>query len=82
MQHPKLDFQTVQIKMSEQVQDSSDIMDIIQQGAEDTRKMTARCGRASYVSPEHLTQPDPGAVAVTVWLQAVYTALCKDHFSI
>ena len=57
--------------------------DIIQQaakqGAEDTRKMTARCGRASYVSPEHLTQPDPGAVAVGVWLQAVYTALCKDH---
>ena len=28
------------------------------QGAKDTRKMVAHSGRASYVSPELLTQPD------------------------
>lgn len=37
--------------------------------------MVARSGRASYVSPELLTQPDPGAVAVGVWLQAIHKAL-------
>ena len=41
--------------------------------------MTAHSGRASYVSPELLTQPDPGAVAVGVWLQAIYTALSADQ---
>ena len=41
--------------------------------------MAARAGRASYVSPELLTQPDPGAVAVGVWLQAVYEALYKNQ---
>jgi len=51
---------------------------VANQGAEATRKMKARSGRASYVSPELLTQPDPGAIAVGVWLQAVYTALSKN----
>ena len=37
--------------------------------------MTAKAGRASYVSSEHLTQPDPGAVAVTVVLEAVENSL-------
>lgn len=46
------------------------------QGAENTRNMAARSGRASYVSRELLIQPDPGAVAVGVWLQAIYSALC------
>ena len=37
--------------------------------------MTARSGRASYVSHELLTQPDPGATAVGIWLQAILSAL-------
>jgi len=37
--------------------------------------MTAKSGRASYVSKEHLTQPDPGAVAVTVVLEGVEKSL-------
>ena len=51
-------------------------MQAAKQGAEATRKMAARSGRASHVSPKLLTKPDPGAVAVGVWLQAVYSALC------
>ncbi|NP_001070098.1 triokinase/FMN cyclase [Danio rerio] len=44
-------------------------------GAESTRNLTARAGRASYVASEHLTQPDPGAVAVAAILRAVLDAL-------
>lgn len=55
------------------------LLQAAQQGAEATKKMAARSGRASYVSPELLTQPDPGAVAVGVWLQAIYAALSTDQ---
>uniref|UniRef100_A0A672JYY9 Triokinase/FMN cyclase n=1 Tax=Sinocyclocheilus grahami TaxID=75366 RepID=A0A672JYY9_SINGR len=44
-------------------------------GAESTRNLTARAGRASYVASQHLTQPDPGAVAVTAILKAILNAL-------
>lgn len=44
-------------------------------GAESTRNLTARAGRASYVASEHLTQPDPGAVAVAAILKAILSAL-------
>ncbi|XP_055053504.1 triokinase/FMN cyclase [Misgurnus anguillicaudatus] len=44
-------------------------------GAESTRSLAARAGRASYVSSEHLTQPDPGAMAVALILKAVLNAL-------
>uniref|UniRef100_A0A673HN95 Triokinase/FMN cyclase n=1 Tax=Sinocyclocheilus rhinocerous TaxID=307959 RepID=A0A673HN95_9TELE len=44
-------------------------------GAEATRNLTARAGRASYVASEHLTQPDPGAVAVAAILKAILNAL-------
>lgn len=40
-------------------------------GAAATREMTARAGRASYVSQELLTGEDPGAVAVSIWFEAV-----------
>ena len=44
-------------------------------GAEATIKMKAKAGRASYVHVSQLTQKDPGAEAVAVWLEAVYDKL-------
>ncbi|KAK7492352.1 hypothetical protein BaRGS_00016449 [Batillaria attramentaria] len=46
-----------------------------QASAEETAKMKAEAGRASYVSADLLTQPDPGAVAVSVWMKAVLDKL-------
>ena len=40
-------------------------------GAQDTVAMTAQAGRASYVSRDQLTQRDPGAQAVAVWINAL-----------
>ena len=48
-----------------------------ERAAQATAGMKARAGRASYVSSEHLTNPDPGAHAVAVWMRAVYEA-CKS----
>ncbi|XP_070181470.1 triokinase/FMN cyclase-like isoform X2 [Littorina saxatilis] len=45
-----------------------------EKGAESTREMKARAGRASYVSTSLLQQPDAGAVGVATWLRAAYTA--------
>lgn len=44
-------------------------------GAEATRNLTARTGRASYIATERVTQPDPGAVAVAAILRAVVESL-------
>ncbi|XP_059210699.1 triokinase/FMN cyclase [Centropristis striata] len=44
-------------------------------GAESTRDLTARAGRASYIAAERLTLPDPGAVAVAAILRAVLESL-------
>jgi dihydroxyacetone kinase len=44
-------------------------------GAEATRNMDAKSGRASYVDKKHLTQPDPGAMAVTFIFEAVSNSL-------
>ncbi|XP_076828502.1 triokinase/FMN cyclase [Brachyhypopomus gauderio] len=44
-------------------------------GAESTRDLIARAGRASYVASERLTQPDPGAVAVAAVLRTVFEVL-------
>nr|XP_022334864.1 triokinase/FMN cyclase-like isoform X2 [Crassostrea virginica] len=43
--------------------------------ANSTASMKAQAGRASYVSAERLKNPDPGAVAVTLWLQAILEIL-------
>lgn len=40
-----------------------------------TATMPAKAGRASYVNAALITQPDPGAYAVTVWLRAAYEAI-------
>ncbi|KAL4238556.1 hypothetical protein ACF0H5_003263 [Mactra antiquata] len=39
--------------------------------AEGTKDMKAHAGRASYVNSDLLTKPDPGAMAVAMWLKAV-----------
>lgn len=44
-------------------------------GAVATTEMEARAGRASYVNRSQLTQPDPGAHAVGVWLAAIHKHL-------
>ena len=36
-----------------------------------TQTMRAQAGRASYVSPDRLQNPDPGAKAVALWLRAI-----------
>ncbi|XP_011445175.3 triokinase/FMN cyclase [Magallana gigas] len=45
--------------------------------AKATASMKAHAGRASYVSAERLKNPDPGAVAVTIWLKAILEVLQK-----
>lgn len=44
-------------------------------GAESTRDLTAKAGRASYIAAERVTLPDPGAVAVAAILRAVLESL-------
>ncbi|XP_047448228.1 triokinase/FMN cyclase [Mugil cephalus] len=44
-------------------------------GAEGTRNLTARAGRASYIAADRVTLPDPGAVAVAAILKSVMEVL-------
>lgn len=44
-------------------------------GSEATKDMTAKAGRASYISSAQLTRPDPGAVACAAILKCILTAL-------
>ena len=44
-------------------------------GAQKTVEMTAKAGRSSYVKAGDLKVPDPGAVAVSLWLRAAAEAL-------
>jgi dihydroxyacetone kinase len=44
-------------------------------GAQATAQMVPRRGRSSYLGNRALGHPDPGAVAVTVWLRAVVSAI-------
>ena len=47
-------------------------------GADDTKSMTAKAGRSSYVNPEVLKEtPDPGAIAAATWIQAIADALSE-----
>ncbi|CAC5363909.1 DAK [Mytilus coruscus] len=48
-----------------------------EEGAKSTATMKARAGRSSYVSQDRLKNPDPGAMAVTIWLSAVLDILSK-----
>ncbi|XP_061664077.1 triokinase/FMN cyclase isoform X2 [Syngnathoides biaculeatus] len=48
-------------------------------GADSTRGLAAKAGRASYVAAERLTLPDPGAEAVAAIFGAVSEALEEPH---
>lgn len=45
------------------------------EGAKNTAKMQAQAGRASYIGSASLSEPDPGAVGVVLWLKAIGTAV-------
>jgi dihydroxyacetone kinase len=49
-------------------------VDEAQRGAEATARMKPRLGRSSYLQDRVLGHPDPGAVAVAIWLRAVADA--------
>jgi dihydroxyacetone kinase len=46
--------------------------------AESTTGMLPRKGRSSYLGERALGYPDPGAVAVAIWLRAVANALTRS----
>ncbi|KAL1439491.1 hypothetical protein MTO96_010179 [Rhipicephalus appendiculatus] len=47
-----------------------------------TKTMRAKAGRASYVNPEMLKNPDPGARAVEIWMsRAVHVLLAEPDVS-
>lgn len=46
-----------------------------QRGAEATAQMKPRLGRSSYLQDRVLGHPDPGAIAVAIWLRAVADAV-------
>jgi dihydroxyacetone kinase len=46
-----------------------------ERGAESTARMKPRRGRSSYLGERALGHPDPGAVAVAIWLRAVTSTL-------
>ncbi|XP_045447778.1 triokinase/FMN cyclase-like [Melitaea cinxia] len=55
------------------------INEAAQKGAENTAKMEARAGRASYVSSEHLQGEDAGARGVAIWLEAALSTVTGHH---
>ena len=44
-------------------------------GAEATKKMKAKAGRASYVAADKVTKVDPGAAAVAAWFGQIADTL-------
>lgn len=46
---------------------------------ESTKNMQAKAGRASYVSRDLLTKPDPGAVGTTLWLRAILESISEKN---
>lgn len=46
---------------------------------ESTKNMQAKAGRASYVSSDLLTKPDPGAVGTTLWLRAILESISEKN---
>jgi triose/dihydroxyacetone kinase / FAD-AMP lyase (cyclizing) len=49
----------------------NDAVNAAHKGAEETATMTPRAGRASYLGARAIGVPDGGAVAVTIWLDAL-----------
>jgi dihydroxyacetone kinase len=46
-------------------------------GAQATANMHPRRGRSSYIGSRALGTPDPGAIAVSIWLRAVESSLTR-----
>ncbi len=57
-------------------------VDEAQRGAEATTQMKPRLGRSSYLQDRVLGHPDPGAIAVAIWLRAVTTVLAGTLTSV
>src|SRR5262249_229521 len=53
----------------------SEAVAVAARAAQATASMTPRRGRSSYLGDRALGHPDPGAVAVATWLQAVSKSL-------
>jgi len=65
-----------QVRAGSQVNDALlAAFEVAKRGAQNTANMTARRGRSSYLGARVMGTPDPGAVAVIVWLRAVVGAL-------
>uniref|UniRef100_A0A7E4VD55 Triokinase/FMN cyclase n=1 Tax=Panagrellus redivivus TaxID=6233 RepID=A0A7E4VD55_PANRE len=50
------------------------VVEAIEKAAEDTAKMEAKSGRASYTNAEEQHRPDPGAIAVATFAKAAFDA--------
>ena len=50
-------------------------VDHAQHNAKATAQMKPRLGRSSYLQDRVLGYPDPGAIAVAIWLRAVVDAV-------
>ena len=57
-------------------------LDEAQQGAQATAQMKPRLGRSSYLQDRVLGHPDPGAIAVVIWLRAVTAVLAGTPTSV
>jgi dihydroxyacetone kinase len=57
-------------------------LDEAQQGAQATAQMKPRLGRSSYLQDRVLGHPDPGAIAVVIWLRAVTAVLAGTLTSV
>jgi dihydroxyacetone kinase len=57
-------------------------VDEAQRGAEATTQMKPRLGRSSYLQDRVLGHPDPGAIAVAIWLRAVTAVLAGTLTSV
>jgi dihydroxyacetone kinase len=57
-------------------------VDEAKRGAEATAQMKPRLGRSSYLQDRVLGHPDPGAIAVVIWLRAVTAVLAGTLTSV
>lgn len=55
-----------------------EILGAVSASTASTRSMRAKAGRASYVNPEMLKNPDPGARAVEIWMSHVVHVLLGE----
>ena len=49
-----------------------------EEGAKKTAEMLPRRGRSSYLGERCLGHPDPGAIAVAIWLRAIVRSIVSE----